>query len=76
MPFGDIDILTLFMTRPLEYFLMTTIFLAISYILMQYSRSNLNDYPVVNASRKGLLSGRIGTRVSLTNSGLVLANLC
>ncbi|KAK7737588.1 hypothetical protein SLS63_002717 [Diaporthe eres] len=70
MPFGDIDILTLFMTRPLEYFLMTTIFLAISYILTQYSRSNLNDYPVVNASRKGLLSGRIGTRRAFTHDAL------
>lgn len=76
MPFGGTDILTQFMTRPLEYLLMTTIFLAIPYILTHYSRSNLNDYPVVNASRKGLLSGRIGTRVSLTNPRLVLANIC
>lgn len=76
MPFSGTDILTQFTTWPLDYLVTTILVLAISFIFAYYPKSNLKDYPIVNASPKGFLSGRIGTRVSLTNLRLVPANLC
>lgn len=75
IPFGGTDILTQSMAWPLEYVLTTIIVLTISLVFAYYPKPNLNDYPIVNASPKGFLSGRIGTRVSLTNLRLVPANL-
>lgn len=76
IPFGGTDILTQFMAWRPEYLLTTIIVLAISLVLAYYPKPNLNDYPIVNVSPKGFLSGRIGTRVSLTNPRLAPANLC